>query len=427
MPRVYRLDATQRRDCVAHVRRWRQIEGSADPADFAAAGEAALKLYDLVGIERPAVVLRAGSPTNAVLMGSFAHALLTAQPSPTELGLTPTLEAYVRKAVQGKKVLPGCARPMQPNFVNRCKDIATQTYSRITQYVTDAAFKDYANVCQALDKESPIEESIRQNRLQIEGHLFYTQRDVIHTKCPSAITAVACLSRKFASATGTDLALLTAIRDILLPGQIVAPATLAVFETLAKTCGSLWLHENVLVVIDRPTAFNTDKQSRLHCETGPSVVYSDGEHMYHLSGVQVPAMLVEHPELLTAEMIDKEQNTEVRRIMLDRFGGVEKFMRSGGGKVTATLPADYPYKGLRTGRVLVKQFKNETPLVYVDLLNSTPEPDGTTKRYLLRVDPWAYDGNTRCNVHAAAASTWRYADLSLAYPDWRDYRPVAES
>jgi hypothetical protein len=65
--------------------------------------------------------------------------------------------------------------------------------------------------------------------------------------------------------------------------------------------------------------------------------------------------------------------------------------------------------------------------VYVDLLNSTPEPNGEVKRYMLRVDPKAYDGEAELNVHAAAASTWRNADGSLTYQNWRDYAPDAES
>jgi hypothetical protein len=91
------------------------------------------------------------------------------------------------------------------------------------------------------------------------------------------------------------------------------------------------------------------------------------------------------------------------------------------------LPADHPIKGLRSAKLLRKQVPDDEPIVYVDLLNSTPEPDGTTKRYMLRVDPNAYAGDAQTNIQAAAASTWRNADGSLAYRNWRDYAPAAES
>jgi hypothetical protein len=63
----------------------------------------------------------------------------------------------------------------------------------------------------------------------------------------------------------------------------------------------------------------------------------------------------------------------------------------------------------------------------VDVLNSTPEPDGTVKRYQLRVDPNAYDGEASRDCLAAVASTWRMPDGSLAFKRPQDYAPVFES
>jgi hypothetical protein len=63
----------------------------------------------------------------------------------------------------------------------------------------------------------------------------------------------------------------------------------------------------------------------------------------------------------------------------------------------------------------------------IDLLNSTPEPDGTVKRYLLRVQPDAYDGAASTDCLAAIASTWRNADGSLTFKRPSDYAPVFES
>ena len=78
-------------------------------------------------------------------------------------------------------------------------------------------------------------------------------------------------------------------------------------------------------------------------------------------------------------------------------------------------------------RLLVKKVPDDEPIVMVDLLNSTPEPDGTTKRYQLRVDPNAYNGKASNDCHAAAASTWRLADGSLAFKKFTDYAPAFES
>jgi hypothetical protein len=71
--------------------------------------------------------------------------------------------------------------------------------------------------------------------------------------------------------------------------------------------------------------------------------------------------------------------------------------------------------GLRSARLRRKDPKagRGEPVVFVDLLNGTPEPDGTVKRYLLRVDPSAYGGEASRYVQAAVASTWRNADGNL--------------
>ena len=91
------------------------------------------------------------------------------------------------------------------------------------------------------------------------------------------------------------------------------------------------------------------------------------------------------------------------------------------------IPDDYRISGLRSGRLWVKTQGEREPMVFVDLMNSTPESDGTTKRYMLQVDPKAYDGNTMRYVQDAVASTWRNSIGELIYSDWRDYAPDAES
>ncbi|MCL5459859.1 hypothetical protein M3M33_14580, partial [Loigolactobacillus coryniformis] len=85
------------------------------------------------------------------------------------------------------------------------------------------------------------------------------------------------------------------------------------------------------------------------------------------------------------------------------------------------LPIDHKMFGLRDAKLLVKLVPGDEPIVYVDLLNSTPEPDGTVKRYMLRVDPNAYGGMASKDCHAAAASTWRKRNGDLEFQDYKDY------
>jgi len=62
-----------------------------------------------------------------------------------------------------------------------------------------------------------------------------------------------------------------------------------------------------------------DGQKRLHCSDGPALE-SAIENLYFWHGVLVPAFAVTYPEWITIDHIRKEENAEVRRIMMERMG-----------------------------------------------------------------------------------------------------------
>ncbi len=72
-----------------------------------------------------------------------------------------------------------------------------------------------------------------------------------------------------------------------------------------------------------------------------------------------------------------EENAEVRRVMLERMGH-ERFM--------ADLGAE-PLHRDACGELFRVDLENDEPLVLVRVVNSTPEPDGKRKKYVLRVPP----------------------------------------
>ncbi len=115
---------------------------------------------------------------------------------------------------------------------------------------------------------------------------------------------------------------------------------------------------------------------RLHNAEG-AAVESDVEPLYFWHGVLVPSFVVIRPDLITVEHITKEENAEVRRIMLDRFG-TERFIRESGAKPVDT--SDH-------GTLYRTEMPNDEPLVMVKVTNSTAEPDGSFKDYWLRVPP----------------------------------------
>ena len=162
---------------------------------------------------------------------------------------------------------------------------------------------------------------------------------------------------------------------------------------------------------------------QLHCETGPAVSYPDGWNIYYIHGVAVNEQIVMRPETLTLKQINDEANAEVRRIMVERYG-YEKFLRESDAKLVDSCPDDHALKGLRTAKLW-----HIGEIVMLDVLNSTPEPDGTTKRYVIPVDGTLYGGKAGRSCHAATASTWRKrgdrTQLAFARPE--DYAPVFES
>jgi hypothetical protein len=70
---------------------------------------------------------------------------------------------------------------------------------------------------------------------------------------------------------------------------------------------------------------------------------------------------------------------------------------------------------------------NDEPIIMISVDNSTAEPDGSIKRYELRVQPDAYGGLASTDCLAAMASTWRNPDGSLAFKKPQDYAPMVET
>jgi hypothetical protein len=127
---------------------------------------------------------------------------------------------------------------------------------------------------------------------------------------------------------------------------------------------------------------------RLKCETGPAIAWPDGWGVYAVHGVRVPARIIERPESITHGEITSEKNAEIRRVMMERYG-LDRYLADCGAK---PIHADeYGELYRMPGMTL--------PLVRV--VNSTPEPDGTSNIYVLTA------AREDCRTaHDAVASTF---------------------
>lgn len=77
--------------------------------------------------------------------------------------------------------------------------------------------------------------------------------------------------------------------------------------------------KNINIICEPPSAIHRE-DGRLHCETGPAVAFRDDWKHYSIRGVTVNEQIVMRPDTQTLEQIGKEQNAEVKRIRIERFG-----------------------------------------------------------------------------------------------------------
>jgi hypothetical protein len=122
-----------------------------------------------------------------------------------------------------------------------------------------------------------------------------------------------------------------------------------------------------------------DHRGRLHSVNGaPGKKFSDGHEEFYWHGVKVPEFVVRKPEDITVGIVEAEDNAEVRRVMIERYG-IQRYMADCGAVL---LSKD------KTGELYKKNMgQHEEPMVFVKVKNSTPEPDGSIKDYFLRVPP----------------------------------------
>jgi hypothetical protein len=92
------------------------------------------------------------------------------------------------------------------------------------------------------------------------------------------------------------------------------------YETLLKVSGPRMMHKDFCIISDKPVRLLKDGLNRPHCDDGPFCEWADGTKLYAIGGQYVPQYVVERPDLITIEKIQKETNAETRRIMIDRYG-----------------------------------------------------------------------------------------------------------
>ncbi|MEU1528635.1 DUF6745 domain-containing protein [Streptomyces fagopyri] len=170
---------------------------------------------------------------------------------------------------------------------------------------------------------------------------------------------------------------------------------------VARAAGWWWPYERVAVVCERPTELHRDEAGRLDRADGPALGYEDGFELYAWRGMPVPGEFLGELAALDPKRIRDEENAELRRVMLE-FYGYDRYLAESGA---------VPVHRDETGILWRLELLGDEDVVMVEVVNSTPEPDGTSRTYWLRVPP-----TTRT---ARAGVAWTFGIAAEVYQPLR--------
>jgi hypothetical protein len=191
---------------------------------------------------------------------------------------------------------------------------------------------------------------------------------------------------------------------------------LAIYQVLGEACGlgpeterlgalwravlaSSWIvpYQNVCWITSLPSTVKVDRNNRLHCATGPALSFPDGWNIYAWKGVPLPPEIIEDRAAIDGDAIARQPDPVLRRCMLEIMTP-ERFIREGEATCVATD---------ETGRLWRRRWPNGDVWAAVEVLNGTPEPDGSVKHYFLQVPPGVRT--------AREAVAWTYGLTELRY------------
>jgi hypothetical protein len=175
---------------------------------------------------------------------------------------------------------------------------------------------------------------------------------------------------------------------------------------LAASAGPWWALEGLAIVSERPLVAALDPRGRLHSESGPGIAWADGTAIWAWHGVAVPDWVVTDPDRITTTSIGAEPNAEVRRVMIERVGW-ERITREGGAVL---VDRDASGSLWEVDRATDWSWDRAR---FVEVVNSTPEPDGSRRHYFIRVPP------EMRTAHEAVAWTFNLSEV--------EYRPLVET
>lgn len=244
----------------------------------------------------------------------------------------------------------------------------------------------------------------KENRFFEYGYFGSSKRDALFSARVSILVRANSLAWDAIGVRGIDS--FVSWQLALLGVRIEAPQNQ--FIPFAKVtqggCLIFWIGR-VAVHVVLATVHSQD--SLVHREDGPAIQYEDGSGPWCWKGVLMPKEFVLHPEKITPEIILAEQNAETRRVMIELYGGVERFVSNVDAKVLDE----------RDGNQLISipvEIDGESPFVALRLRCAS-----TDRSYILRV--------STIHLYPSYRSVKRALADTFGYRNARDYKLQAET
>ena len=127
------------------------------------------------------------------------------------------------------------------------------------------------------------------------------------------------------------------------------------------------------------------------------MAFSDGWSLHAIHGCFVSERLVAQPDEVGLEDLPLDESLEILHATIEMLGR-ERFLAA--AKAQLVQEDDF-------GRLHRIQFYDYEPLLMVEVVNATPDPDGSVRRHLLRVPPETES--------AREAVAWSFGRRTKAY------------
>jgi diguanylate cyclase (GGDEF)-like protein len=194
-------------------------------------------------------------------------------------------------------------------FSMRTKSFLEETYSESKQVI----IKDASGFLQDL----------RATELDSWEEYTLLQLNLLH--CPVTLLQKTCsrtetidildVSFQFKSARET-------VKSIAALNCIDRDTQRQAYWQLQRFSGWTWCHfDTQNIVSERPIKISFDSQNRLHAEGEPAIQFADGYNFYSYHGVTLPEEYGKlHPSQWQPQWLLKEDNTELRRVLIQGIG-----------------------------------------------------------------------------------------------------------